>query len=71
MSEKAVAKFEGKCAFWVSVRPSRKAPPGRSWHILARGRRMYLFSGAVPKWLFRLIPGSAGRADRNWIRAHS
>ncbi|WP_422935389.1 hypothetical protein [Sinomonas sp. P47F7] len=66
MSESTVTEFDGKCAFALSVGPAAKAPEGKPEHILVRDGKTYVFSAAVPKWLFQIIPGSADRAQKNW-----
>jgi len=61
--------FGGQCAFALSLGAGSTAPEGKPEFALVRDGRTYVFSGAVPKALFRWIPGSAMRARRNWVKA--
>lgn len=58
-------EFGGQCAFGVAF-AGAKAPAGKPQHTLVKDGRTYVFSAAVPKLLFQLIPGSAERAQRKW-----
>lgn len=58
--------YDGQCAFALSLGPAEKAPAGRSDCTLVRDGRTYAFAGAVPRALFRMVSGSAARADRHW-----
>ncbi|WP_116205280.1 hypothetical protein [Amycolatopsis circi] len=62
----AAPEFDGKCAFALSLGPAGKAPAGKAQHALEVDGKTYYFVGAVPKLLFRLIPGSRERAERRW-----
>jgi YHS domain-containing protein len=64
MSE-TTPEFDGKCAFAVSM-GSAKAPDGKPAHSLVKNGHTYYFSAAVPKLLFRIIPGSEARARARW-----
>lgn len=61
--------FDGKCAFAVSVGGVANAPSASLKHTLTKRGTTYGFFGAVPKMLFRIVPGSAARADRAWAAA--
>jgi hypothetical protein len=66
MTEQNVA-FDGKCAFALSAGAGPdKAPAGDPKHALEVDGTTYLFKAAVPKLLFKAIPGSAARAQRKW-----
>ena len=58
--------MDGRCAFAVSVGGAAKAPDARPRHTITRNGTTYGFLGPVPKLLFRIVPGSAARADRLW-----
>lgn len=62
-------EFDGKCAFAVSVGGPSRAPAANPRFTLAKDGKTYGFSGAVPRALFRIIPGSAVRAQRAWVSA--
>jgi len=64
-------EFDGKCAFATSLGPPSKAPRGKPKHTLEVDGKTYVFFGAVPKLLFRLIPGSAERAEAHWAKAET
>ncbi|MBO9706163.1 MAG: hypothetical protein J7474_11735 [Arthrobacter sp.] len=68
MSESYLA-FGGKCAFALSLGAGSTAPEGKPEFTLERDGKTYVFSGAVPRALFRWIPGSAVRARRSWVKA--
>ena len=60
-------EFGGKCAFALSAgAPAAKAPAGNPKHTLVVDGKTYVFKAAVPKLLFKLIPGSAERAQKKW-----
>ncbi|PSR65784.1 hypothetical protein C8258_21300 [Nocardia sp. MDA0666] len=59
-------EFDGKCAFAVSAAGVERAPTGKSKHTVVEDGKTYVFGGAVPKLLFRLLPGSARRAQARW-----
>ncbi|WP_036509731.1 MULTISPECIES: hypothetical protein [Nocardia] len=59
-------EFDGKCAFAVSVAGVERAPTGKSKYTVVEDGKTYVFSGAVPKLLFRLLPGSVRRAQARW-----
>ncbi|GAA4390742.1 hypothetical protein [Tsukamurella soli] len=61
-------QFDGKCAFGVGLMGSGKAPVGDPKHSVVKDGKTYLFSGVVPKLLFELVPGSAGRAEAKWAK---
>lgn len=61
-----MAEFDGRCAFALSLGPAEKAPLGNPDCTLDVDGRTLVFVGAVPRFLFRLIPGSAERAKRHW-----
>jgi hypothetical protein len=61
--------FDGKCAFAVSLGAGAKAPDADPKYTVTTNDTTYAFVGFVPKLLFRLIPGSAARADRAWATA--
>lgn len=67
MSE--VPEFDGRCAFALSVGPASKAPAGKAKHTLVKDGKTYVFAGGVPMWLFKVIPGSAERAEKRWASA--
>ncbi|MER6126510.1 hypothetical protein ABT173_28625 [Streptomyces sp. NPDC001795] len=69
MTDQSAAEFDGKCAFALSVGPAEKAPLGNPKHVLVKDGKTYVFAGAVPKWLFQIIPGSAARAHKHWASA--
>jgi hypothetical protein len=58
--------MDGKCAFAVYVGGATKAPDAKPGYTITVNGTTYGFLGPVPKLLFRLIPGSAARADRLW-----
>ena len=58
--------FDGRCAFALSLGPADKAPQGKSDCTLEHEGHTYVFSGAVPLFLFSVLPGSAARAQRHW-----
>lgn len=58
-------EFDGRCAFGVSL-GGAKAPTGKAEHTLVKDGKTYVFSAAIPKMLFNLVPGSAERARRKW-----
>ncbi|WP_300681465.1 hypothetical protein [Nocardioides sp.] len=58
--------FNGVCAFAVSVGGAAKAPEAKPQYTLTRDGVTYGFLGAVPRLLFRILPGSAERAQRYW-----
>ena len=60
--------FDGKCAFALSMGPADKAPQGKPEYALERDGQTYLFMGAVPRFLFTVIPGSAKRAQEHWAK---
>ncbi|PSS44821.1 hypothetical protein C6401_06095 [Arthrobacter woluwensis] len=68
MSESYLA-FGGKCAFALSLGAGSTAPEGKPEFALERDGKTYVFSGAVPRALFRVLPGSATRARKNWMKA--
>ncbi len=61
--------FDGKCAFAVSVGGAQKAPAANPKYTVTKDGRTYGFVGAVPKVLFQLIPGSAARAEKAWVKS--
>lgn len=63
--------MDGKCAFAVSVGGAARAPDADPNHTVTRNGVTYGFLGVVPKTLFRIIPGSAARADRLWAKHQS
>jgi YHS domain-containing protein len=66
MTESSAPEFGGKCAFAMSVGGTAKAPNGNPKYSLAKDGKTYFFSGAAPKLLFQIIPGSAARAEAHW-----
>lgn len=58
--------FGGRCAFALSAGPAERAPMGKPDCTLDVNGETYAFAGAVPRWLFRVIPGSAARAKAHW-----
>lgn len=56
----------GKCAFAVSFGGAAKAPDAKPKYTLTIDGKTYGFFGAVPRALFKMIPGSAARADRKF-----
>lgn len=63
--------FDGKCAFAVSVGAAAKAPDANPNYTVTANGTTYGFLGIVPKTLFQIIPGSAARADRAWVKAQA
>jgi hypothetical protein len=63
--------FDNKCAFAVSVGGAAKAPDANPKYFVEKNGTTYGFLGAVPKFLFQVIPGSAARADRLWAKAQT
>lgn len=59
-------EFGGTCAFALSLGPADRAPRGKPGCTLERDGHTYVFAGAVPRFLFRVLPGSAERAERHW-----
>lgn len=64
-------EFDNKCAFAVMVGGAAKAPEAKPAHSVSRDGKTFGFSGAVPKALFQVIPGSANRAQRAWAKAQA
>ncbi len=59
------SKFDGNCAF--AVRVGKLDVPGK-YETVIDGKR-YRFSNPIAKWLFKVLPNSAERADANWEKA--
>ncbi|MBO0842106.1 MAG: hypothetical protein J2O46_02895 [Nocardioides sp.] len=59
-------EFGGKCAFGVGLGGPSKAPEGKPQHTVVKDGKTYVFSSAIPKMLFNVIPGSAERAHKKW-----
>lgn len=59
-------EFDGKCAFGVGLAGADKAPAAKPAYTLVKDGKTYAFNGAVPRFLFKIIPGSAERAQRKW-----
>ncbi|WP_033292267.1 hypothetical protein [Amycolatopsis jejuensis] len=59
-------EFDGKCAFALSLGPRNRAPAGKARLAMDIDGKTYYFFGAVPRFLFNLIPGSLQRAERHW-----
>lgn len=55
-------EFDGKCAFAVSVGAPHKAPDAKPEYTLVKDGKTYGFLSPVPKFLFRILPGSTKRA---------
>ena len=63
-------EFDGKCAFALSAGAGPdKAPAGNPKYTLTQDGTTYVFKAAVPRWLFKTIPGSAERARKRWAKA--
>lgn len=58
-------KYDGNCAF--AVRVGKLDVPGK--HEAVIDGTLYRFSNLAAKWLFRVLPNSAERADANWDKA--
>lgn len=58
-------RYDGNCAF--AVRTGKLDVPGK--HETVINGQLYRFSNVVAKWLFRVMPGSAEKADANWDKA--
>jgi len=58
-------EYGGKCAF--AVRVGKLDVPGK--HEAVIDGKLYRFSNVVARWLFKVLPNSAERADSNWDKA--
>lgn len=61
---KQVAKYDGQCAFAVSL--GKKDVMGSESHVLIQNGEKYLFSNPVAKLIWRIIPGRKQKADSAW-----
>jgi len=59
-------QFNGECAFAVSL--GKKGVIGREDLRLVQNGKTYLFSNAVAKLLWKLIPGRKEKAESNWSK---
>ena len=62
-AEQPVA-FEGHCAFAVST--GKKDVVGKESCYLVHDGKKYVFSNAVAKFLWRIIPGRREKAESIW-----
>jgi len=56
-------EFDGYCAFAIST--GKTEVLGGTHSIIKNGKK-YLFSNIVAKYLFMLVPNSAGKAEKIW-----
>lgn len=68
MAEPSNVEFGGKCAFALSLGPADKAPVGKPEYTLVKDGKTYQFMGAVPRFLFKILPGSTQRAQQHWAQ---
>jgi hypothetical protein len=58
------AEFGGECAFSVSL--GKRGVAGREGCYAIRDGRKFVFSNAVARLLWLLIPGRRRASERNW-----
>lgn len=61
---KQAAKYDGQCAFAVSL--GKKDVAGSESHTLVQDGETYLFSNPVAKLIWRVFPGRKQKADAAW-----
>ncbi len=63
------AEFNGECAFAVSL--GKLAVPGSSNHQLIEDGRIYYFKNPVARFLWRVLPNRAAKAEMTWASTDS
>jgi YHS domain-containing protein len=69
MSEESTPEFGGKCALGVGLGGPAKAPDGKAKYSLEKDGKTYIFSGAVPRLVFKTFPGLAAKAQAKFEAA--
>lgn len=64
MTDSQPVEFGGNCAFALST--GKKNVMGKENYFLIQNGKKYVFSNAVAKFLWRVIPGCQKRATSTW-----
>ena len=56
-------QYDGQCAFAVSL---GKKAEGMEKHQIVKDGKIYYFSNAIAKFLFKILPGRLAKAEANW-----
>lgn len=62
--EQSDAEYNGECAFALSTGKSNVA--GLAKHELVVGKKTYHFSNGIARFLFKVLPNRAQKADSTW-----
>jgi len=60
-------EYDGECAFAVST--GKRDVAGSASHSVVDGDRTYYFKNGVARFLWKVLPGRAAKADATWAAA--
>ena len=61
--ERYFPQFGAHCAFGMSIGQAVPADP-TAWTV--RDGKLYLNASRLVRWVWRIVPGAVGRAERHW-----
>jgi len=64
--EPTQAEFDGECAFAVST--GKRDVEGSPKHHLVQDGKTYLFKNGAARFLWKVLPGRAEKAEAVWSR---
>ena len=62
-NESSKPEYDGQCAFGLSL--GREAPGKESAQLTENGK-VYYFSNPLVKWMWKIMPNRAQKADAEW-----
>ena len=60
-------EYDGECAFAVST--GKRDVAGSASHSVVDGDRIYYFKNGAARFLWKVLPGRAAKADAIWAAA--
>ncbi|MCG8577012.1 MAG: hypothetical protein MI810_19180 [Flavobacteriales bacterium] len=64
MEKNQTLEYDGKCAFALSL--GKTPPETNGKHTIIRDGKTYSFLNPVAKFLFKVLPNTANKAEQAW-----